>query len=84
MVQDVVAALSMRILFMHQLRQRELNAEQRAVYNRALHTETGRTWYTSDADWRLGLNIQYCQGWMRQQQNQLVRVMPYVMLPLSR
>ena len=35
----------------------------------------GGTWHcgganTSDDDWRLGLNIQYCQGWMRQQQNQ--------------
>ena len=41
----------------------------------------GGTWHcgganTSEDDWRLGLNIQYCQGWMRQQQNQYYALKP--------
>jgi ectoine hydroxylase-related dioxygenase (phytanoyl-CoA dioxygenase family) len=35
----------------------------------------GGTWHcgganTSEDDWRLGISVQYCQGWLRQQQNQ--------------
>lgn len=35
----------------------------------------GGTWHcgganTTDDDWRLGISVQYCRGWMRQQQNQ--------------
>lgn len=35
----------------------------------------GGTWHcgganTTEDDWRLGISVQYCQGWMRQQQNQ--------------
>ena len=35
----------------------------------------GGTWHcgganTSPDDWRLGISVQYCRGWMRQQQNQ--------------
>lgn len=41
----------------------------------------GGTWHcgganTSEDDWRLGLNVQYCQGWMRQQQNQYYALKP--------
>ena len=35
----------------------------------------GGTWHcgganSSENDWRLGISVQYCRGWMRQQQNQ--------------
>ncbi len=41
----------------------------------------GGTWHcgganTTDLDWRLGLSVQYCQGWMRQQQNQYYSLTP--------
>lgn len=41
----------------------------------------GGTWHsgganTSEDDWRLGISVQYCQGWMRQQQNQYYALSP--------
>ena len=41
----------------------------------------GGTWHcgganTSDHDWRLGISVQYCRGWMRQQQNQYYSLSP--------
>lgn len=41
----------------------------------------GGTWHsgganTSEDDWRLGLSVQYCQGWVRQQQNQYYAIKP--------
>lgn len=41
----------------------------------------GGTWHcgganTTDDDWRLGISVQYCQGWMRQQQNQYYALSP--------
>lgn len=41
----------------------------------------GGTWHsgganTSQDDWRLGLSVQYCQGWIRQQQNQYYAIKP--------
>jgi len=41
----------------------------------------GGTWHSggansSEDDWRLGLSVQYCQGWMRQQQNQYYAIKP--------
>jgi len=41
----------------------------------------GGTWHsgganTTEDDWRLGLSVQYCQGWMRQQQNQYYALKP--------
>ena len=41
----------------------------------------GGTWHsgganTTEDEWRLGLSVQYCQGWMRQQQNQYYALKP--------
>ncbi|MFT7650036.1 MAG: ectoine hydroxylase-related dioxygenase (phytanoyl-CoA dioxygenase family) [Candidatus Poriferisodalaceae bacterium] len=41
----------------------------------------GGTWHcgganTTEDDWRLGISVQYCQGWMRQQQNQYYSLTP--------
>ena len=41
----------------------------------------GGTWHcgganTSTDDWRLGISVQYCRGWMRQQQNQYYSLAP--------
>ncbi|WP_419922418.1 phytanoyl-CoA dioxygenase family protein [Candidatus Poriferisodalis sp.] len=41
----------------------------------------GGTWHcgganTSEDDWRLGISVQYCRGWMRQQQNQYYSLSP--------
>jgi len=41
----------------------------------------GGTWHcgganTSEDDWRLGISVQYCQGFMRQQQNQYYSLAP--------
>ena len=42
---------------------------------------TGGTWHsgganTTEDDWRLGISVQYCQGWLRQQQNQYYSLLP--------
>ena len=41
----------------------------------------GGTWHcgganSSENDWRLGISVQYCRGWMRQQQNQYYSLSP--------
>ena len=41
----------------------------------------GGTWHcgganNTDSDWRLGVSVQYCQGYMRQQQNQYYSLSP--------
>ena len=41
----------------------------------------GGTWHSggdnkTEDDWRLGISIQYCQGWLRQQQNQYYAIKP--------
>ena len=41
----------------------------------------GGTWHCggankTDSDWRLGISVQYCQGYLRQQQNQYYSLLP--------
>ena len=52
----------------------EMPAGSMMIFDGALWHGGGAN--TTDDEWRLGVNVQYCQGWMRTQQNHYLGVPP--------